>query len=216
MSRRALIVLILSAVGGLLVAGCSRSNHTGFIPQKSSTGYLEISATKGARTYSLRSDPESEFITMRWHGGNLLGPRGRTVVFSDGRYVLTYFTYQGEPTETYKTKLTKQEMDELLQLIVDSDLMNHDHGKAKVAQRRNPMEGRRFVNCIDCGSVSLTIKLAEDNCPGRTPKAPITVEIWAEPVAARQYPEVPELQGAVTLSGRLDEFRKRSRQTRLE
>lgn len=199
----------------ILLAGCSRGQDSGFIPRESSTGHLEIRESGGPRTYSFRSDPDSEFITMTWHGGSAWR-RNKTVLFSDGRYVHTYYTYQGEPQEIYETKLTEVEMAMLLDLIVDSCLMTHDHRQAEVAQRRNPMQGRRFVNCADCSSVSLTIKLAEDDCPGRTPKAPITVEIWADPVAARRYPDVPELQGAVTLSRRLDEFRKRSRQTRLE
>ena len=154
MSHHGSAVLWALATTVLVVAGCAGDSDTGFVPGESSTGYLEVRETGGPRTYSFRSDPESEFIIMRWHGGGAWR-RNKTIVFSDGRYVHTYYTYQGEPREIYETKLTVEEKAMLLNLIVDFGLMNHDHRKAMVAERRNPMEGRRFINCSDCSSISL-------------------------------------------------------------
>jgi len=200
------------ALGLLLVAGCARVPETGFVPHESSTGYLEIRVTDVPRAYSFRADPKSEFLKWRVFGGMLIGPASSIVVYSDGRYVEIHRDGQGNVLETSETQLSKREMEYLLRVIVEAGLMDHDSHKARVAERRNPMEGRRFTQCSDCATVSLTIQLAEDNCPGRKPWAPITAQIQANPVGARYNKDISELNAVVTLSRTLDGFRDRARQ----
>ena len=190
----------------ILLAGCSRGQDTGFVPRESSTGHLEISVIRNSRTYSFRSDPDGEFLRSEsWTGGGWV--KHQSVVFNDGRFRYSVTSNHTKDTMSYETRLSDDEMDNLLQLIIDSGLMQHDHKKARVANLRNPMRGRQPKTRNRYPSVRLTIQLAEDKCPGRRSRAPITARISVKPWAARSYPEVPELQAAAALVKTLDQNR---------
>ncbi len=196
------------ALGLLLVTGCARGPETGFVPQESSTGYLETSVAGSSRIYSFRSDPETEFIRKESHGGMVTG-RGHTVVFNDGRLVMTYTDRAGSPKQRFEKQLTEQDMRDLLTTIVESGLMDHDHSKAKLATFRNPDPSLRG-GCSDCPTVVMTIRLAEDHCPGRGPKAPITASaVYSSFVP--EYSEAPELVALDRISKYLSHFRRPGR-----
>ena len=178
-----------------------------------SCGKPDSPPTNGQQTYSFRSDPDSEFISFRYHGG-MSGGFDRLVTYSDGRYRFTYSDGQGRSVEVFETRLTAAEMGGLLEVIVDSGLMTHDHRKAKIGEYRNPTGEVLVYDCSDCASFSFTIQLAENNCPGRRPNAPITVEVAPVIWTAKRYPHVPELQASAQLWRILSDYKKRVEQAR--
>ena len=202
MMKTASAPLLLTAAMILATCGSSKESEVG-----------------GQQTYSFRSDPDSEFLRSdAWTGHGWV--KHESIIYTDGRFRYSVTSQRTEKTETYETRLSDSEMSDLLGVITASGLMQHNHKRARVADRRKPIEGlprkdRRY-HPSDGGSVpeTITIQLSEDNCPGRRSNAPITARITVNPGASSSHPDVSELQASAELSTTLSQHRDKVRQPR--